>query len=494
LLSAPSVSKQDALDIAQTFIDAIGAGIDLRHCAIHSIDFSSRNADTLYLLERFGYPEVKRLIQEKGCVYSYWVLQGQDAEKGIVRVSVDSRQGTVVGFELTGHAWGSRENVSLDKITALKVSSEFIAAQGSDIQQFHLQPQPDIKDPGQPHVTSFCWVSSLPMINETYAALFLKVKEGVVSFSKGIILPQRFKDRCHKDILFSQAWFFAALSLSFILTIIMVVEAFLKRKQLDWKLGKVYAIVMGLFFLVTKFTEESMFSASADMIFKLISVAMFSLAVMVIVSLTRQCFRESFGRDIFNPQKAPVDVRVIIGYSFAFISFIAVLGFYSILEYFHLVWDVGIDEIMGSIFTSKNMYWAPLAMAVLPAVTEEFFRGFTIAFCKKKFKSSLLAVVVAAFVWGFLHTSTDGSIYPGVFTGVEKFFTGIAAGYLLLWAGIEVAILWHFVNNFLATDLFLSLPGLGLCRYALTALVLALIPFVVAIYSYYKPPGKKALL
>ncbi len=492
MLSAPSVSKQDALDTAQTFIDEIGVGIDLRHCAVHSIDFSSRNTDTLYLLERFGYPEVKRLIREKGCVYSYWVLQGQDPEKGIVRVSVDSRQGTVVGFELSGHAWDSRENVSLDKIAALKVSSEFIAAQGSDIQEFHLEPQQDTKDPGQPPVRSFCWVSNIPLINEIYPALFLKVKEGVVSFSKGIILPQGFKDRCHKDILFSQIWFFIALSLSFMVTIIIVVEAFLKRKQLDWKLGKVYAIALGLFFLVTKFTEEPMFAASADMIFKLISVVMFSLAVMVLVSLTRYCFRESFGRDIFNAQKAPATARVIIGYSFAFISFIAVLGFYSIFEQMHLVWDVGIDEIMGSIFTSKNMYWAPLAMAVLPAVTEEFFRGFTIAFCKKNFKSSFLAVVVAAFIWGFLHTSTDGSIYPGVFTGVEKFLTGIAAGYLLLWVGIEAAILWHFVNNFLATGLFLSLPGLGLCRYALTVLVLALIPFVVAVYSYYKPPGKKA--
>jgi len=409
-------------------------------------------------------------------------------------VSVDSRQGTVAAFELSGHAWDSRENVLLDKITALKVSADFIAAQGSDIQEFRLQPQQDTKDPGQPPATSFCWVSKAPLINEIYSALFLKVKEGVVFFSKGIILPQRFKDRYDKDILFSQIWFFVALSLSFVVTVIIVAEAFLRRKQLDWQLGKVYAIALGSFFFVTKLTEEAMFSASADMVFKLISVVMFSLAVMVIVSLTRCAFRESFGRDIFNAQKAPADARVIIGYSFAFISFVAVLGFYSILEHYRLAWEVGIDEIMGSIFTSKNIYWAPFAMAVIPAVTEEFFRGFTIAFCKKKFKSSFLAVVTAAFIWGFLHTSTDGSVYPGVFTGVEKFLTGIAAGYLLLYAGIEVAILWHFTNNFLATGLFLFLPGLKLPGYALAVLVLALIPFVVAIYSYYKPPGKKIIL
>lgn len=493
MLSAPVVSKQQAVCLAQTFIDTVDVGIDLRHCVVHSVDFSSRNIDTLYLLERFGYPHVKRLIQEKGLVYAYWVLRGQDAQKGSVSLSIDSRNGRVVGFELAGHAWGQRDNCLLDKAAALKAATDFIAAQGSDIALFQSEPQLNKNIAGQPLESFLCWVSKKPLINEIHDALFLKVKEGVVSFSKGLTLPQRFKDRYYKDILFSQTWFFVALGLSFVLSVIMVVIAFLKRKQLDWKLGKIYAVVLGLFFFVTNLTEETMFSVSADIVFKLISVLMFSLAVMVTVSVTRDCFRESFARDIFNNKKEPLAARVIIGYSFAFISFIGVLGFYSVLMHFRLVWDVGIDKIAGGIFTSKNMYWTPFALAALPAVTEEFFRGFTIAFCKKKFKSSLLAVVVAAFIWGFLHTSTDGSMYPGVFAGIEKFLTGIAAGYLLLLAGIEVAILWHFVNNFLAASIFLFLPGINLAGYALVLLILVILPFFAAIYFYYKPQGKRVL-
>jgi hypothetical protein len=212
--------------------------------------------------------------------------------------------------------------------------------------------------------------------------------------------------------------------------------------------------------------------------------------MFILIPLTNLSFKEGYGRDIFiNKNRNNLVSSIIVCYSITFISLIITLALYEILRNLKIAWDVGVDDTVDAIFNSKIIYLCPFFIGIIPAFMEEFFRGFGMAFFKKIFKSTFVSILIIAFIWGFSHIATDGSFYPGYIIGIEKFLNGIIIGYILLYLGIEIAILWHFLNNFLATNIFLLYLGSNLVAYALFLSILILLPFFVATFLYFKKPA-----
>ncbi len=78
-----------------------------------------------------------------------------------------------------------------------------------------------------------------------------------------------------------------------------------------------------------------------------------------------------------------------------------------------------------------------------PAVSEEFmFRMFAIPFLRKLTRSLAVAVVLAAFIWGFGHAGYPNQ--PFYIRGVEVGIGGVALGLIMLRWGILPTLVWHY--------------------------------------------------
>ncbi len=123
----------------------------------------------------------------------------------------------------------------------------------------------------------------------------------------------------------------------------------------------------------------------------------------------------------------------------AHIGFIT--AFYMIGNRFG-VWapqDIKYSDIVNTPFP----WIAGVAIGVLAATNEEFtFRLFAIPFMQKLTGSRVLAVVLPAFFWSFLHSNYPQE--PGYIRGIEIGIMGIVAGLVMLRWGIVATLVWHY--------------------------------------------------
>ncbi len=107
-----------------------------------------------------------------------------------------------------------------------------------------------------------------------------------------------------------------------------------------------------------------------------------------------------------------------------------------------------ITKILVQSNTTTGFLISLLVVAVLPAITEEFFfRGILQNFTRMCFYNNHLAIWFTAIVFSGIH---------GQFFGfIPRVVLGAGLGYLYLYAGnIWVAVLAHFVNNTMALIAF----------------------------------------
>lgn len=131
--------------------------------------------------------------------------------------------------------------------------------------------------------------------------------------------------------------------------------------------------------------------------------------------------------------------------------------------------------------------WAAvLFTGFFPAITEEMqFRAFAIPFLKRFARWWPLAIVLAAFNWGFLHAAYPNQ--PFFIRGVEVGVGGVIIGFIMLRFGILATLIWHYSVDALyeafillrSSNHYLMLSG-GL------AAGVMLIPLVVALAAYLK--------
>jgi hypothetical protein len=217
------------------------------------------------------------------------------------------------------------------------------------------------------------------------------------------------------------------------------------------------------------------------------TVVISAFAMFVLLACTEHAFKKSFKRSIFmKKNRETVISAVIVSYSLTFIFMLLNYAGSAVLEHFGLMQEVGAGFVESSILTSNVIYLTPFLIGLLPAITEEFLRGFTMAIGRKILKKTFFAIVLSAFIWGFAHTATDGSVMPGYAHGVMFFIDGIVIGYLLLYFGIEVTIIWHFLNNFIATNIFLLFLKRSLTVYGIFSLVVIVSTFVIAAVLWFR--------
>ena len=131
----------------------------------------------------------------------------------------------------------------------------------------------------------------------------------------------------------------------------------------------------------------------------------------------------------------------VVGISMAAAHMGFIVAFYMIGSKFG-VWapqDLSYSDVVNTSFP----WIAGVAIGVMAATSEEFlFRLFAIPFLEKMTGSRVLAVILPAFFWSFLHSAYPQE--PGYIRGIEVGLIGILAGIVMLRWGIVATLIWHY--------------------------------------------------
>jgi len=177
----------------------------------------------------------------------------------------------------------------------------------------------------------------------------------------------------------------------------------------------------------------------------------------------------------------------VVGLSLAAAQMGFLVAFYLIANHFG-AWAP--QEVNYEDSVSTVIPWiGGIAIGLLAATSEEFlFRLFAIPLLQKMTKSNVIAVILPAFSWGFLHTAYPNE--PPYIRGLEVGLIGIGVGIVFLRWGILATLVWHYTVD-------ASLVGLLLIRssspyFRISGLVVGLavlIPFGIAVYSRLRRGG-----
>jgi membrane protease YdiL (CAAX protease family) len=144
----------------------------------------------------------------------------------------------------------------------------------------------------------------------------------------------------------------------------------------------------------------------------------------------------------------------IVGLSLAAAHIGFIVAFYMIGSRFGF-WAPQ-DTNYSEAFNTAIPWISGVAIGMTAATSEEFlFRLFAIPFLRKFWGLRVLAVILPAFFWGFLHSNYPQE--PGYVRGLEVGLIGIVAGFVVLRWGIVATLIWHYTVD-------ASLVGLLLIR------------------------------
>jgi membrane protease YdiL (CAAX protease family) len=142
------------------------------------------------------------------------------------------------------------------------------------------------------------------------------------------------------------------------------------------------------------------------------------------------------------------------------------------------------DIPFSDLLNTRVPWVTVLFIGFLPAVSEEMqFRAFSIPFLRKWLRSAPVAVVLSAFIWGFLHANYPNQ--PFYIRGLEVGLGGIVTGMVMLRFGILATLIWHYSVDALYTAfLLLRSPNHYLMASGAVSAGIMLIPLIVALAAY----------
>lgn len=173
----------------------------------------------------------------------------------------------------------------------------------------------------------------------------------------------------------------------------------------------------------------------------------------------------------------PVNKALFVG------TFFGILFFsYEILYYFfgkNVGFWAPADTNYTDIFSTVIPWIYPLFIGFSAAATEEgIFRLFGIPFLKKYVKKTWIAIIITAFVWGFLHSNYPQS--PWFVRGIEIGLMGIVLGWMFVRFGFLANFTAHYTFNALQTAIYFFASG---SIYAsISSTIVSLLPFLIAVF------------
>jgi membrane protease YdiL (CAAX protease family) len=500
------VPRADALDIARQFAAAQGAqlgGYD------SSIVFDLDDTAKTYLERQVGLQQANQMMAAEVHIWYWQARFFRPLQKEEFKVRVDPA-GDIVGYahELEEVAPGAR----LERAAAQATAEAFLRdTLHADLSRYDFrEEEANFTERPARRDWSFAWERrGFRAKDATYRLIVTLAGDRVSGYSEFLKVPEAWtRDYEHQRSSNNVLEFIALIPYAFLIGgCLYVIVSLGRRGLLEWRTGLAFGIFLTvLFFLMTMNqwpldraeydtnTPYSSFFFSQVGQAALLSVASALLVVLAVVP------GEPLYR-IFQPDKLRLEVGFrlpgirtreffranVIGICLAAAHIGYITVFYIVSSKLG-AWapqDLNYENVV-----STYVPWVyPMTIGIYAATSEEFlFRLFAIPFLLRVTKSRLLAVVLPAFFWGFLHSNYPQE--PAYIRGLEVGLIGIVAGLVLLRWGIWATLIWHYtVDAFLISTSLLRSHGAYLRLSGAVVGGAALIPLAIAAVSYLSRGG-----
>jgi len=497
------VTRGEALERARNFVESLG----ISTAAYRSVIVFGVNDDAKTYLERqVGLKEANRLMAAEVNVWNWEVRFFKPEQEEEFRVSV-SPEGNVTGY--VHKVPEAQAGAQLARDAAQQTAQNFLTAKlGQAAADWDFLPE-QANSATKPNRLdwSFTWERHGFKAKDAPERLTIGLNGADVGFAhEALKVPEQW-ERDYRHLRSTNEFYNTVAIVPYLLLLCGVLwygVQLTRRGQTSWRLalqlGVIVAVLLTAMQLnrwpleVFDYNTESSYGSFT--ITQILGALLFGVASALTVSLVLP------GGEPFYRAAKPHFLRlkkaltwrglrtkeffssVVVGLSLAGAHMGFLVAFYLIANRFG-AWSP--QEVNYEDSVSTAIPWiGGIAIGLLAATSEEFlFRLFAIPFLQKFMKSNVLAVILPAFSWGFLHTAYPNE--PPYIRGLEVGLIGIAAGLVMLRWGILATLVWHYTVD-------AALVGLLLIRstslyFRLSGIVVGLailIPFGYAVYSRVK--------
>jgi len=495
------ISRPAALDQARDFLQGLG---DSTAGYRSTIVFDSDDTAKTYLERELGLAEANRLMASDVNVWRWSARFFRSGQKEEYRVEV-SPGGRVVGLDHTVEE--DRAGARLDREAARAVAEKFLReGAGMDLSRYDFLPQ-EASSVERPNRLdwSFAWERHGFRAKEAPYRLRVDIQGDQIGvFEQFLKVPEAWQRDFARlrsiNLTYQQVAqvFFALLYGAIVLALFQLGRRGLLRWGGALRLGGLLAIL----FLIRAINQWPLTLASYDtnstyssfFISQMGEAVLVSLAVGLSVVLVIAAAEPLYRRDFPDKLRltailTPGGIRTksffnscVIGLTMAAAHIGFVVAFYLVGRGFGF-WLP--QEVKYTNAVSTAVPWiSPLAIAIYAATNEEFlFRLFAIPFLLRLTRSRVVAVVVPAMIWGFLHSAYV--VEPGYARGLEVGLIGIVAGWVFLRWGILATLVWHYTVDALLIGLFLLRSQSFYFRFSGAVVAFfVVIPFAVAAVAF----------
>jgi len=493
------VNRSDSGSIALNFLSDRGFPLDRYR---HTVIFDVNDYAKLYLEQTQGLDRLNQLTAGPVHLWRWsnrWFKPQQQEE-----FSVDvAPAGQVVGFNHVIPEDQAGKNLDSDK--ARGIAETFLAqTMNRDLSDLELLESQSNKRPARTdHV--FTWKQKSVVLGEGSLRISVWISGDAVSgYSEFVKIPQEWSRAYQKLRSRNETAQEVDEVFFYLLSIAMVVMLILRLRDRDVPVRTAvgFALVGAILYFLSRLndfplaessyrTTES-YSSFVASYFGGSTLAALGVAVFIffLVGTAEPEYRHGFPRLISlrryltwkGLRTRSFFLANVVGLTLAFFFF----GYQTI--FYFCANKLGAWAPSDIPFTNQlntAIPWvAVLFGGFLPAVSEEMqFRAFAVPFLARLVRSLPVAIVLAAFNWGFLHSAYPNE--PFFIRGLEVGLGGIIIGFVMLRFGIIATLIWHYsVDALYSAFLLIRSPNhYVMASGALTAGIM-LVPLLVALLCY----------
>ncbi len=496
------VSRDEAQSRAQKFVSGLGENITgYQSTIVFDVDDNAK----VYLERELGLQQANKLMSSQLNIWFWDVrfFKPQQEEEFRVRVSP---AGQIVGYDRKIEE--SRAGPSLDRATAQSAAQNYLAAKLElDLSGWDLLPE-EANSNKRPNRLdwSFTWEKHGFRAKDAPYRLQVILQGDRIGGSEEFLKVPEAWLRSYQQLRSTNIFYNQVAIIPYVLLLgsaLWVGISLTKLGRTSWggaiKLGVVVAV---LFFLMelnqwqsTRAGYDTHDSYASFVVLRLGIVLLSALGTALMVTLVlpggeplyrayqpdRMRLSKTFtlrglrSKEFFS--------SAVVGLSLAAAHIGFIVAFYMIGSRFG-VWapqDLNYSDAVNTSFP----WIAGVAIGLMASTSEEFlFRLFAIPFVESVTKSRVLAVILPAFSWSFLHSAYPQE--PGYIRGIEVGIIGIVAGIVMLRWGIVATLIWHYTVDaslvglllIRSNSLYFKVSGVIVGAAALAPLVFAGISFL----------------
>jgi hypothetical protein len=469
------VTRETALEQARAFVEAQGVSLaDYQATIVFSVDDSEKT----YLEREAGLDQANRLMSSEVNVW-YWNARFfRPLQKEEFHVGVDPG-GRIVGYQHTLEE--AAPGAHLERAQALSRAESFLRdTLHTPLGGYTSLPE-EANSTARPNRTdwSFTWErTGFRAQDASYRLQVTLAGDRIAGYAEFLQVPeawQRGYDRMRStnNLVAAGAMIFYALLVGAAFSVVLTLG---RHGQASWAGALRFGLFIAALYFILQMNQwplaradyDTNVSYSSFVLSQTAAAAGVSLllALMVVIAVVpgEPLYRASqpgqlrLGGLVRLPALRSKEFFCsgLIGLCLAAAHIGYVVLFYVIGRRFG-VWAP--QDLQYSDTLSTALPWIfPLTIGIYAATSEEFlFRLFAIPWLMRVTRSKVLAVVLPALAWGFLHANYPQE--PAWIRGAEVGAIGIVAGWVMLRWGILATLVWHYT-----VDAFLI--GLSLMRSA----------------------------